>query len=73
VCLFVYDDFPQAGLGVLDAQTICSALKRAGGNRLAAAKELGVHKTTLFRKIRTLKIDLPEYDGRRHAAQQGSD
>jgi transcriptional regulator with PAS, ATPase and Fis domain len=49
----------------LDAQAIRAALERTGGNRLAAAKELGVHKTTLFRKIRTLGIDLPEQDGRR--------
>jgi transcriptional regulator with PAS, ATPase and Fis domain len=53
----------------LDAQAIRAALERTGGNRLAAAKALGVHKTTLFRKIRTLKIDLPEQNGRRHAAQ----
>ena len=53
----------------LDAQAIRAALERAGGNRLAAAKALGVHKTTLFRKVRALGIDLPEQDGRRHAAQ----
>jgi PAS domain S-box-containing protein len=49
----------------LDAQAIRAALERTGGNRLAAAKALGLHKTTLFRKIRELKIDLPEQDGRR--------
>jgi transcriptional regulator with PAS, ATPase and Fis domain len=48
----------------LDAQAIRAALHRSSGNRLAAAQELGVHKTTLFRKIRQLKIDLPEKDGR---------
>jgi len=48
----------------LDAQAIRAALHRCSGNRLAAAQELGVHKTTLFRKIRQLKIDLPEKDGR---------
>ena len=57
----------------LDVQAIRTALEQSGGNRLEAAKALGVHKTTIFRKIRTLKIDLPEHDGRRHAAQQGSD
>jgi len=30
----------------------------------AAAKELGMHKSTLFRKIKRLGIDLPEIDGR---------
>jgi DNA-binding NtrC family response regulator len=48
----------------LDAQAIRAAIKRCGGNRLAAARELGIHKTTLFRKIRQLNIDLPEPDGR---------
>ncbi len=43
----------------LDAQAIRAALARTGGNRLAAARALGVHKTTLFRKIRTLGIELP--------------
>ena len=35
-----------------------------GGNRLAAARELGMHKSTLFRKTRLLGIELPEEDGR---------
>jgi PAS domain S-box-containing protein len=57
----------------LDAQAIRAALEHTSGNRLAAAKELGLHKTTLFRKIRTLGIDLSGHDGRRHAAQKNSD
>ena len=44
----------------LDAQAIRAALNHHHGNRLAAANELGVHKTTLFRKIKTLGIDLPK-------------
>jgi len=48
----------------LDAQAIRAALLHNHGNRLAAAKELGVHKTTLFRKMRTLGIDRPTEDGR---------
>jgi len=50
---------------LLDIQSIRAALARNDGNRLAAAKELGVHKTTLFRKIKKLGISLPEADGRR--------
>jgi len=42
----------------LDAQTIRAALDRNRGNRLAAARELGVHKTTLFRKMRALGFAL---------------
>ena len=48
----------------LDAEVICTALERNGYNRLAAAHELGVHKTTLFRKIKKLGIALPKQDGR---------
>jgi PAS domain S-box-containing protein len=48
----------------LDVQAIRAALIHNHGNRLAAAKELGVHKTTLFRKMRTLGIDRPKEDGR---------
>ena len=44
---------------LLEAQTIRSALERNQYSRLAAAKELGIHKSTLFRKIRKLKISLP--------------
>jgi len=40
------------------------ALKQNNYNRLAAAKALGMHKSTLFRKINKLKIDLPKEDGR---------
>lgn len=49
---------------LLDTQAINSALERNGYNRLAAAKELGIHKSTLFRKIRKLGITLPQKDGR---------
>jgi len=49
---------------LLDIQSIRAALARNHGNRLAAAKELGVHKTTLFRKMKNLAIPLPEKDGR---------
>jgi transcriptional regulator with PAS, ATPase and Fis domain len=35
---------------------IADALRRNNGNRAAAARELGIHKSTLFRKIRALNI-----------------
>jgi PAS domain S-box-containing protein len=56
----------QAAREVLDAQNIRAALERNGYNRLAAAKDLGIHKSTLFRKIKKLGIILPEKDGRFH-------
>lgn len=48
----------------LEAQAIMDALKRNKFNRLAAARDLGVHKSTLFRKIKSLGLQLPDTDGR---------
>ncbi len=50
----------------LEGQAIVETLERNHGNRLAAAQELGVHKSTLFRKVRRLGISLPSQDGRTH-------
>ena len=47
-----------------EATRILEALERNDYNRLAAARDLGIHKSTLFRKIRTLGLVLPERDGR---------
>jgi PAS domain S-box-containing protein len=49
---------------LVDAQAISSALARNANSRLAAARELGIHKSTLFRKIKKLGIALPEENGR---------
>ncbi len=43
---------------------IMEALKNNGYNRLAAARELGIHKSTLFRKLKKYRIALPGIDGR---------
>jgi transcriptional regulator with PAS, ATPase and Fis domain len=51
---------------LFDSQTITEALANNNFNRLAAAKALGIHKTTLFRKIKKLGISLPKEDGRSH-------
>ncbi len=48
----------------VEARAITAALKRNNNNRLAAARELGLHKSTLFRKVKSLGIELPEKDGR---------
>lgn len=45
---------------VLDAQMILKALERNKQNRAAAARELGIHKTTLFRKMKKLGINPPK-------------
>ncbi len=55
---------------LLDARSILAALERNGHNRLAAAKELGMHKTTLFRRIKKLGIVLPGGDGRSRLARK---
>lgn len=49
---------------ILDTRTIRSALERNGFNRQATARELGIHKTTLYRRMHRLGIELPERDGR---------
>ena len=47
-----------------EGQSILGALKRNSFNRAAAARELGIHKTTLYRKMKTLDLPLPEQNGR---------
>lgn len=49
---------------LLSEEHIRQALTRNGNNRQAAADQLGIHKTTLFRRIKKLGIELPEQDGR---------
>ena len=48
----------------LEARFLLEALRRHDFNRQATAKALGIHKTTLWRKIRRLGLDLPPTDGR---------
>ena len=49
---------------LIDAQSIQTALEQNNYNRTAAAKSLGIHKTTLFRRLKRLGIPFPERDGR---------
>ncbi len=49
---------------VMEAQAIRKALERNANNRLAAARELGIHKSTLFRKMKRLGITSTGKDGR---------
>ena len=48
----------------VETQVILDALKRNKFNRLETARDLGIHKSTLFRKIKILGIVLPKIDGR---------
>ncbi|HIQ20057.1 MAG TPA: PAS domain S-box protein [Planctomycetes bacterium] len=43
----------------MEAMHITETLRRHGGNRDAAAQALGIHRATLFRKIKALGIDVP--------------
>lgn len=47
-----------------EKDAILEALKRNNNNRLQAAKDLGIHKSTFFRKIKKYNISLPGKDGR---------
>ena len=49
---------------LIDAQSIQTALEQNNYNRRAAAKSLGIHQTTLFRRLKRLGLPLPERDGR---------
>ena len=57
---------PRAGatLRELEAMHIADAVRRHGGNRTLAAKELGIDPSTLFRKVKSLSIELPSKGGR---------
>jgi transcriptional regulator with PAS, ATPase and Fis domain len=57
-----------ATLEELEARFIRDVLERNSWNRTAAARELGIHKTTLHRKISRLGLELPPVDGRSRGA-----
>ncbi len=48
----------------VESDLLMQALSRQNYNREAAARELGMHKSTFFKKIKTLGIMLPDQDGR---------
>jgi transcriptional regulator with PAS, ATPase and Fis domain len=54
----------EAALRATESRVILEALERHHFNRAAAARDLGMHKSTLYRKIKAMGIRLPERDGR---------
>ena len=56
-----------ANIKEVEAHFIRDALRRNRWNQAATARELGIHKTTLWRKIKRLGIDLPEKNTPKHS------
>lgn len=55
---------PETTLRAMEVGHISDALRRTNGNRQQAAQLLGIHPSTLFRKIRDLNLKVPKCDGR---------
>ncbi len=60
------DAFDSVDLNTMQRFMISEALKRHRGNRKRAARDLGINPSTLYRKIKAFRIDVPEIDGRCH-------
>ncbi len=60
----IEDNLSQFPLKEAEIRVIKAFLKKNNYDRNATAKDLGIHKSTLFRKIDKLKIKLPKIDGR---------
>ena len=59
-----YKNLNEKSLKSAETLIILNALKRNNYNRKATANYLGIHKSTLFRKINQLSLKLPKIDGR---------
>ncbi|HUT64030.1 MAG TPA: sigma 54-interacting transcriptional regulator [Anaerolineae bacterium] len=64
------DENRPATLVEIEKNAIIDALRSTGYNRLAASRALGIHKSTLHRKIKEYGIDRPGYDGRSSSAKE---
>jgi transcriptional regulator with PAS, ATPase and Fis domain len=56
-------------LQAMEALMITEVLRRHQGNRRRAARDLDIDASTLYRKIKSLRIDIPETDGRSRRKQ----
>jgi PAS domain S-box-containing protein len=59
----------RSAVQVAEAEAITDALRRSQNSRVAAARELGMHRSTFFRKVKALGVTLPAEDGRRRGAR----
>jgi DNA-binding NtrC family response regulator len=57
-------DGMDAAVRSTESQVILTALRHNQFNRLATARMLNMHKSTLYRKIKRIGIHLPKEDGR---------
>jgi len=60
----IEDNQSRSPLKSAEIKVLKAYLKKNNYDRKATAKDLGIHKSTLFRKIDKLKIKLPKIDGR---------
>lgn len=58
-------DLVKSSLKRVERAHLEELLRRHRGNRTAVARELGIHTSTLYRKIHALGVELPDVDGRR--------
>jgi transcriptional regulator with PAS, ATPase and Fis domain len=57
-------------LEAMEKALIAEALSRHKGNRKRTARDLGIDTSTLYRKIKSLKIEAPSTDGRANGGQE---
>lgn len=58
------DGFGPMSLLAMERHLIAETLRRRHGNRTETARDLGIDMSTLYRKIKSLGIDVPDRDGR---------
>ncbi len=63
------DDQQPMSLQAMERFLISDTLQRRKGNRKQAARDLGINVTTLYRKMKSLRIEPPEIDGRGRRGQ----
>jgi two-component system response regulator HydG len=61
------EEEPVVPLVEMEKQAILDALRKLGGDKILAARLLGIGKTTLYRKLKEYGIDNPELE--QHAGQ----
>jgi PAS domain S-box-containing protein len=59
---------PASSMADVEKDFILDALHQNGWNRAATANQLGIHPSTLWRKLKRLNITLPNQDGRNKTA-----